>query len=122
MASFVRCVAEACCDPMALRPTITYYPWLAHNRRERQRCPGRVLCLGCPEAWWCRLLGKVAISRRISPLLYYPRAMDNKLLVGLSAIVSQQAAATQRTNEAINKILDYCATTPKIVFYIALAA
>ena len=38
--------------------------------------------------------------------------MNNKLLVGLIAIVSQQAAATQRTNEAINQILDYCATYP----------
>ena len=38
--------------------------------------------------------------------------MDNKLLVGLSTIGSQQAAATQRTNEAINQIMDYCATYP----------
>ena len=38
--------------------------------------------------------------------------MDNKLIVGLSAIGSQQAVATQRTNEAINQILDYCATYP----------
>ena len=45
-------------------------------------------------------------------LLYYARSVYNKLLVGLSAIVSQQAAATQRTNDAINKILDYCATYP----------
>ena len=45
-------------------------------------------------------------------LLYYARAVDNKLLVGLSSIGSQQAAATQRTNEAIDQILDYCATYP----------
>ena len=45
-------------------------------------------------------------------LLYYARAMDNKLLVGLSAIGSQQASVTQRTNEAIDQILDYCATYP----------
>ena len=38
--------------------------------------------------------------------------MDNKLLVGLSAIGSQQASATQRTSESIDKILDYCATYP----------
>ena len=38
--------------------------------------------------------------------------MDNNLFVGLSAIGSQQTAATQRTNDAINKILDYCATYP----------
>ena len=43
-------------------------------------------------------------------MLYYARAVDNKLLVGLSAIGAQQASATQRTNEAIDQILDYCAT------------
>ena len=38
--------------------------------------------------------------------------MDNKLLVGLRTIGSQQASATQRTNEAIDQVLDYCATYP----------
>ena len=51
----------------------------------------------------------------IGTLLYYDRAVNNKLLVGLSAIESQQAATTQRNNEAINKILDYCATYPEDV-------
>ena len=48
----------------------------------------------------------------VGALLYYALAVDNKLLFGLSAIGSQQAAATQRTNEAINQILDYCSTYP----------
>ena len=48
----------------------------------------------------------------VGALLYYSRAVENKLLVGLSTIGSQQASATQRTNEAINQILDYCATYP----------
>ena len=43
-------------------------------------------------------------------LLYYTRTLDNKLLVGLSAIFAQQAAATQYMNEAINQLLDYSAT------------
>ena len=38
--------------------------------------------------------------------------MDNKLLVRLSVIGSQQAASTQRTNVEINQIFDYCATYP----------
>ena len=38
--------------------------------------------------------------------------MDNKLLVSLSAIVTQQAAATQRINKAINQLLNYSATYP----------
>ena len=48
----------------------------------------------------------------VGAFLYCARAVYNKLLVGLSAIVSQQASATQRTNEAIGQILDYCATYP----------
>ena len=38
--------------------------------------------------------------------------MDNKLLDGLRAIGSQQNSATQRTNEAVDKSLDDCATYP----------
>ena len=48
----------------------------------------------------------------VGALLYYARAVDNKLLVGLRAIGAQQDSATQRTNEAIDKNLDYCATYP----------
>ena len=48
----------------------------------------------------------------VGALLYYAQAVDNKLLFGLSAIGSQQAAATQSTNEAINQIMDYCTTNP----------
>ena len=43
-------------------------------------------------------------------LLYYTRAVDNKLLVALSTMGVQQAAATEKKNEAINQLLDYCAT------------
>ena len=76
-----------------------------HNIKELQLYLERVLCLGCPGGGRYPLLGLVA-------LLYYARAMDNKLLVGLSDIGAQQASTTQRTNEAIDQILDYCATYP----------
>ena len=56
--------------------------------------------------------GTKRIQGIVGALLYYAREVDNKLLVGLSSIGSQQAAATERTNEAINQILDYCATYP----------
>ena len=56
--------------------------------------------------------GTKRVQGIVGTLLYYTRAVDNKLLVGLSAIGSQQASATQRTNEAIYQILDYCATYP----------
>ena len=52
------------------------------------------------------------VHRIVGALLYYARAVDKKLLVGLSAIGAQQASATQRTSAAINQILDYCATYP----------
>ena len=45
-------------------------------------------------------------------LLYYARAVHNRLLVGLSAIGPQQAAATEQTAAAIDQILDYVATYP----------
>ena len=56
--------------------------------------------------------GTKRVQGIVGALLYYARAVENKLLVGLSAIGSQQASATQRTNEAIDQILDYCATYP----------
>jgi hypothetical protein len=48
----------------------------------------------------------------VGSLLYYARAVDNKLLTTLSAIEAQQAKATENTREAINQMLDYVATYP----------
>ncbi len=45
-------------------------------------------------------------------LLYYARAVDNKLLVALSAIVACQAKATIATKKAVDLLLDYVATYP----------
>ena len=56
--------------------------------------------------------GTKRIQVIVIALLCYAQAVDNKLLVGLSTIISQQACATQRTNEAIDQILDYCVTYP----------
>ena len=56
--------------------------------------------------------GNKLIQGIIEALLYYSIAVDNKLLVSLSAIVTQQAAATQRINKAINQLLNYSATYP----------
>eukprot|EP00804_Cyclotella_cryptica_P019121 CCRYP_019438-RA/>CCRYP_019438-RA protein AED:0.46 eAED:0.46 QI:0/-1/0/1/-1/1/1/0/111 len=46
----------------------------------------------------------------VGSLLYYPRAVDNKLLVALSTISLQQTAATQNTAAAVHQLLDYVAT------------
>ena len=45
-------------------------------------------------------------------VLFYGRAVDNKLLVTLNSIGTQQAAASESTNEAVNKMLEYLATYP----------
>ena len=46
----------------------------------------------------------------VEALLYVGRSVNNKLLVALSAIGSQQAAATEETAEEIEQLLDYVAT------------
>ena len=56
--------------------------------------------------------GITRVQRIVGALLYYARAVDNKLLVALSAIGSQQAAATETTATAIEQVLDYVATYP----------
>ena len=45
-------------------------------------------------------------------LLYVGRAVNNEILVALSTIGAQQAAATEDTAEAIEQLLDYVATYP----------
>jgi hypothetical protein len=43
-------------------------------------------------------------------LLYYARAVDNKLLVALSAIAARQSCATVATKQAVHLLVDYVAT------------
>ena len=52
------------------------------------------------------------VQQIVGALLWIGRAVNNKLLVALSAIGSQQASATMSTNDAIHQLLDYCATYP----------
>ena len=56
--------------------------------------------------------GVKIIQETIGALLYYTRAIDTKLLVALSAIGSQQAAATEDTTTSTRHLLDYVATYP----------
>jgi hypothetical protein len=56
----------------------------------------------------------------VESLLYYTRAVDNKLLVALSAIATRQAKATIATEQAVDLLLDYVATYPNnSIFYCA---
>ena len=48
----------------------------------------------------------------VGALLYVGRAVNNKLLVALSALGTQQSTATENTNDALHQLLDYCATYP----------
>ena len=48
----------------------------------------------------------------VGALLYVGGAVNNKLLVALSAIGSQQASATEYTSAEIEQLLDYVATYP----------
>ena len=50
------------------------------------------------------------VQRIVGALLYYARAVGNKLLVALIAIGSQQAAATENMATAVQQLLNYVAT------------
>jgi hypothetical protein len=55
---------------------------------------------------------KCRIQEIVRLLLYYARAVDNKLLVALSAIAARQSYATIATEQAVHLLLDYAATYP----------
>jgi hypothetical protein len=68
-----------------------------------------------PEADDSELLNedhKQRIQEIIGSLLYYARAVDNKLLIALSEIAARQAKATVATKIAVNLLLNYVATYP----------
>ena len=48
----------------------------------------------------------------VGDLLYVGRAVNNKLLVALSDIGSQQGGSTEESADAIEQLLDYVATYP----------
>ena len=52
------------------------------------------------------------VQDSVGALLYYVRAVHNRLLVGLSTICAQQASATEQTAAAIDQILDHVTTYP----------
>jgi hypothetical protein len=55
---------------------------------------------------------KCRIQEIVGSLLYYARAVNNKLLVALSAISAHQAKATVATEQALDLLHDYVATYP----------
>ncbi len=68
-----------------------------------------------PEADTTELLDyhrKRQVHEIVGSLLYYARAVDNKLLVALSATAARQSCATVATEQAVHLLLDYVATYP----------
>ena len=56
--------------------------------------------------------GILRVQNIVGSLLYYGRAVDNKLMVSLSAIGYQQVSDTVDTATAVEQLLDYLATYP----------
>ena len=52
------------------------------------------------------------VQEIVGATLFYGRAVDNKLLVAINTISSQQAHATEDTNKAVTTLLDYLVTYP----------
>ena len=52
------------------------------------------------------------IQEIVGSLLLYALAVDNKLLVALSAIATHQPNATVATEQAVNHLLDYVSPYP----------
>jgi hypothetical protein len=52
------------------------------------------------------------VQEIVGSLLYYAWAVDNKLLVAISAIAVRQAKAAVATEQVVNLLLDYVATYP----------
>ncbi len=68
-----------------------------------------------PEANTSDLLDnhcKCGIQEIVGSLLYYTQAVDNKLLVALSAIAAHQSYATVATEQAVHLLLNYVTTYP----------
>jgi hypothetical protein len=54
----------------------------------------------------------LCVQKIVGSLLYYTRAMDNKLLVAINAIASRQSKATVHTEQLVHTLLDYVAMYP----------
>ncbi len=52
------------------------------------------------------------VQKILGSLVYYARAVDNKLLVALNAIASRQSKATVHMEQLVHTLLDYVATYP----------
>ena len=56
--------------------------------------------------------GILRVQTIVGAILFYACAVDNKLLVALSALGQQQALSTKATNNSITQLMDYVGTYP----------
>ena len=63
--------------------------------------------------------GILKVQKIVGSILYYARAVDSTVLIGLSSIAAQQTKATKKTQARCHQLLDYLASNPdaKIRFY-----
>jgi hypothetical protein len=63
--------------------------------------------------------GILKIQKIVGSILYYARAVDSTVLIGLSSIAAEQTKATEKTHARCLQLLDYLASNPdaKIRFH-----
>jgi hypothetical protein len=55
------------------------------------------------------------ICQEIGVLLYYNRAVDSTIFVGLSSLAAAQSKPTAHTFSLVKWLLDYAATNPDVI-------
>ena len=93
--------------PMPLKPQLS-----PHKHREIQYGAKIQAAIDVDTSPPLDAKGIKQVQQIVGALLYYARAVDNKLLVALNAIGMQQLAATEEMEKAISQLLDYVATYP----------
>ncbi len=91
-----------------------YSPWIGPSHIATHIAFGQKTQLTPEEDTSAPLLAKrlLQVQKIIGSLLYYARAVDNKLLVALDAIAARQSKATIHTEQLVPTLLDYVAMYP----------
>ena len=56
--------------------------------------------------------GILRVQSIVGAALFYGRAVDNNIMVAINSIGTQQASATEATNNKVHQLLDYLARYP----------
>ena len=87
--------------PMTLKPQLS-----PHKHREIQYGAKVQTALDVDTSPPLDAKGIKRVQQIVGALLYYARAVDNKLLVALNAIGMQQSVATEETEKAISLMME----------------